>query len=379
MDSSGDFERLKAIAKGIPIERVVGKYLRLTRVGKEFRALCPFHSDRHPSLTVVPQRGFYKCHACGASGDGIKFVMEKDGVDFISAVRGLCVAFGYASGTESLKTPKKEPFSFSAPPPIERDQNKIYRAETLFRRSVPAAGTVVETYLSSRGIDTNLLPEGVLRQLRFVETEYWASLAGGKYRSLGTHPVMLAPMQYRDGRILAVHLTYLLPDGSGKLKIVHPVDGVSLPAKKMIGESSRCAIRLGPRSPIMAIAEGIETGLSFVMARPSIPVWVAGSIGNMAGRGVGQGEPHPEPKREGQRLPSVIPDLAHPGVEVPHGTRRVFLIADNDSSDQYSINAQIERAARRIALRRIEVSIIWPPKGLDLNDVLQGDGHALCG
>ncbi len=47
---------------------------------------CPFHDDHRPdSFRINAEHGGYKCHACGASGDIIRFVMERDGVDFITA------------------------------------------------------------------------------------------------------------------------------------------------------------------------------------------------------------------------------------------------------------------------------------------------------
>lgn len=47
---------------------------------------CPFHDDKRPnSFRINAEHGGYKCHACGASGDIIRFVMERDGVDFRTA------------------------------------------------------------------------------------------------------------------------------------------------------------------------------------------------------------------------------------------------------------------------------------------------------
>jgi DNA primase len=51
------------------IVEVIGEYLPLKRAGKEFKALCPFHTERTPSFCVVPAKGFYKCFGCGEAGD----------------------------------------------------------------------------------------------------------------------------------------------------------------------------------------------------------------------------------------------------------------------------------------------------------------------
>lgn len=48
---------------------------------------CPFHDDKHPnSFRINAEHGGYKCHACGASGDMIRFVMEREKLDFKAAM-----------------------------------------------------------------------------------------------------------------------------------------------------------------------------------------------------------------------------------------------------------------------------------------------------
>lgn len=71
------------------IVSVIGKSLKLTRYGRNHIAICPFHSDKSPSLTVNQAKGFYKCFSCGASGDVIKYVQEHERISFVEAVRML--------------------------------------------------------------------------------------------------------------------------------------------------------------------------------------------------------------------------------------------------------------------------------------------------
>lgn len=73
----------------VDIAAVIGHYLPLRRVGAEYRALCPFHTDKNPSLTVVPRKGIYKCFACGAGGDAISFLREIEGLSFVAACERL--------------------------------------------------------------------------------------------------------------------------------------------------------------------------------------------------------------------------------------------------------------------------------------------------
>lgn len=67
------------------IVKVISKYLDLQPVGNEFKSCCPFHSEKSPSFTVAPDRGFFYCFGCGVSGDSFEFVKLKDGVDFPTA------------------------------------------------------------------------------------------------------------------------------------------------------------------------------------------------------------------------------------------------------------------------------------------------------
>src|SRR3546814_3320072 len=68
----------------VSVSSVVGRHHQLVRKGREFVALCPFHSDSKPSLNIVDEKGFYHCFACGAHGDVIRFVMESEGLGFRS-------------------------------------------------------------------------------------------------------------------------------------------------------------------------------------------------------------------------------------------------------------------------------------------------------
>ena len=73
------------IKENNPIEGVVGKYMDLKQNGAEFKGLCPFHSEKTPSFSVVPSKGFYHCFGCGAHGDAIDFQAEISNCSFQDA------------------------------------------------------------------------------------------------------------------------------------------------------------------------------------------------------------------------------------------------------------------------------------------------------
>jgi DNA primase len=71
------------------IADLIGSYVPLKRAGSTFRALCPFHKEKTPSFHVNPQRQIYHCFGCGKGGDAYRFLMDYEGVDFMTALRML--------------------------------------------------------------------------------------------------------------------------------------------------------------------------------------------------------------------------------------------------------------------------------------------------
>jgi len=86
------------VLSAIDLVDVIGERLALTRKGKDYVALCPFHDDHKPSLSVSQSKQIFKCWACGAGGDAIKFVQMFHRVDFREALSMLAERAGVQIG-----------------------------------------------------------------------------------------------------------------------------------------------------------------------------------------------------------------------------------------------------------------------------------------
>src|SRR3954471_11975699 len=83
------------------IVQVIQEYVSLKRVGRTYKGLCPFHSEKTPSFNVNPEKGFFHCFGCNVGGDVFKFLELHEKVGFQDSVRMLAQKFGVALPEES--------------------------------------------------------------------------------------------------------------------------------------------------------------------------------------------------------------------------------------------------------------------------------------
>ena len=80
---------ISRIQQANDIVDVIGEHLALKRKGREMLGLCPFHDDHRPSFNVNPSKQIFKCFACGAGGDVVKFVQMRENLSFPQALERL--------------------------------------------------------------------------------------------------------------------------------------------------------------------------------------------------------------------------------------------------------------------------------------------------
>lgn len=68
------------------IVAVISSYIPVTKKGRNFVAVCPFHDDHHPSMQISQEKQIFKCFSCGASGNAISFVERYEKIPFTAAL-----------------------------------------------------------------------------------------------------------------------------------------------------------------------------------------------------------------------------------------------------------------------------------------------------
>jgi putative DNA primase/helicase len=256
------------------------------KTGGEWVARCPAHDDRTPSLSIGEKDGkvLVHCHT-GCKQAEVIAALEKQGL--------------WSKQAETL------------------DADAVKRTEyalELWRQSRPTAGTVVETYLASRGLR---LPAG--DALRFH-----SSL---KHPSGSRWPAMVALVTRRDGEPAGIYRTFVLQDGSGKAPVT--------PAKMMLGTCAGGAVRLAEAAETLAVGEGIESTLSAMQATGA-------------------------PSR------AALSTSGLKALALPDAVREVVILADGDAAGESAARV----AARRWHREGRRVRIARPPRGNDFNDML---------
>ncbi len=87
-------EKIEEIKRSADIVSLVNQFVPLKKVGKNYRALCPFHSEKDASFYVNPDKGIFYCFGCKKGGNAITFLMEYEKLDFPNAVMYLAKQLG---------------------------------------------------------------------------------------------------------------------------------------------------------------------------------------------------------------------------------------------------------------------------------------------
>ena len=125
------------------IVEVIGARVPLKKSGREFKACCPFHSEKSPSFWVSPAKQFYHCFGCGAHGTVIGFLMQYEKMEFLDAVADLAQRAG-------LEVPRE---AQTARDPGSIDLHEILGKASRFFEQNLADSARAHEYVKGRGLD----------------------------------------------------------------------------------------------------------------------------------------------------------------------------------------------------------------------------------
>jgi DNA primase len=129
------------------LSAVIAPSVKLLKAGREFKACCPFHSEKTPSFTVNDEKGFYHCFGCGAHGDAIRFLTDARGLPFMDAVKDL-------AGKAGLDVPAADPRMRDQAERSTDLTDVMASAQKHFAEQLHGTdGVEARRYLTGRGID----------------------------------------------------------------------------------------------------------------------------------------------------------------------------------------------------------------------------------
>lgn len=133
---------VEQIKSRLSIVDVVGSYLKLSKAGGSYKALCPFHNEKTPSFNVSPSRDAYYCFGCNRGGDIFTFVQEIEGLDFPGALKTLADRAGVELRHENMEAKS------------ERERLLgVMEESTNFYEDHLEKNPAVKEYLTGRGLE----------------------------------------------------------------------------------------------------------------------------------------------------------------------------------------------------------------------------------
>jgi DNA primase len=142
------------VKQKIDIAEVIGQYAALKKAGRNLTALCPFHSEKHPSFFVYPEQQSWHCFgACNTGGDVFAFIMKKEGLDFGEALRLLARRAGVTLPSKMEPEGKKE----------EKEEfYKVNEAAALYFHNLllnAQAAAKAKSYVEKRGFSARTITD----------------------------------------------------------------------------------------------------------------------------------------------------------------------------------------------------------------------------
>lgn len=336
----------------------------LTRSGHELTGPCPAcgGDDR---FSVNVKKGVWRCRGCDPKGgDALSLVSLAMACDFLGAVEYLEGERGVE--IDPAEIARRAKAKAEADAKNERDAAR-YRewarrdAVAIWRSAEPFGGTLASKYLALRipGFDRLAMPFACFR---FLPDHPYVKKIGKDRLTLHRGPALISAIQGPDGRLSAVHQTWIdLSAPKGKAAILDPT-GKPLKSKLVRGSKKGGAIRLTGTACASALVmgEGIETTATALVADAVLGAsyWAGVDLPNMGGKQTGK---H-----------SGFPDLTDGSAFLPPiSVTRLIYIQDGDS-EEIPTRATLKAGLRRAMNGNPDLRghIVRAGVGVDLNDLI---------
>lgn len=147
--SRKDFRQVvDEILQRADIVSIISEYLNLKKSGKNFKTLCPFHTEKTPSFIVSPEKQIWHCFGCGEGGNVFGFIMKMENLNFLESCKFLAEKLGIPYLESKFEKEKEDV------------RNKIFRINSIsleyFQKSLRENNSAIE-YLKKRGIKKETL------------------------------------------------------------------------------------------------------------------------------------------------------------------------------------------------------------------------------
>ncbi|WP_338954754.1 DNA primase [Spiroplasma endosymbiont of Polydrusus cervinus] len=158
-------EKIDLIRSKVNIVTVMSEYLLLEKRGRNYWAVCPFHKDSHPSMSISPEKQIYRCFACSAGGNVFTFLKEYENINFIEALKKVAVMANIS--LDELTVYQEKP-KYDATDQLIFEINALARG--YFSNNLATKkGHVAKEYLTQRNINNN---EIELFQIGYAESGF---------------------------------------------------------------------------------------------------------------------------------------------------------------------------------------------------------------
>ncbi len=233
---------IEEIKNRIAVEDLLVEYIQLKKAGNSYKAMCPFHNEKTPSLMISPEKGIWHCFGCNEGGDIFGFTMRMEGLEFPEALRLLAKKAGVELRRED--------------PKLQSQKGRLYEindeAARFFRSALSGSGAkIARDYVAKRAIDD------------FTQDQFQIGYSENSWDALLNH---LRSLKFTDQEILKAGLIVQRNSGSGyydrfRNRLMFPLRDVN---SQVIGFTAR-------------VLDPADTGAKYINS-PETPIYHKGKF-----------------------------------------------------------------------------------------------------